>query len=103
MGKQKPVSLRDIAEEAGVSRMTVSLALRDTARIPPATRQRVREIADRLGYRPDPRVRRAMAAIAQSRHGGRQGGCRLIWEWRFSTDPSITGAFPFPAFTRTPS
>jgi LacI family transcriptional regulator len=71
MSKKKPVSLRDIARKAGVSTAAVSLALRDDASISPATRKRIRKMADRLGYQPDPRVARAMAAIAQSRHSGR--------------------------------
>ncbi len=46
------VTLKDIAEELGVSQMTVSRALRGVSRINPRTRQRVREMAIRLGYQP---------------------------------------------------
>lgn len=55
------VSIRDVAAEAGVSPTTVSHALNevDTARISEQTRQRVRETADRLGYRAS-RVARAL-------------------------------------------
>lgn len=48
------VTLRDIAEEAGVHYSTVSLALNNHPRIPLTTRQRIQEIANRLGYQPDP-------------------------------------------------
>lgn len=48
------VSIRDVAREAGVSVTTVSHALNDKGRLNPETRQRVREVADRLGYRPNP-------------------------------------------------
>lgn len=48
------VSLRDIAKIVGVSPMTVSLALRDQARISPGLRERIREQARLMGYRPDP-------------------------------------------------
>jgi DNA-binding LacI/PurR family transcriptional regulator len=48
------VLLSDIALEAGVSKSTVSLALRGVARIPSETRTRIQAIAERLGYTPDP-------------------------------------------------
>ncbi|GAB3173289.1 LacI family DNA-binding transcriptional regulator [Myceligenerans halotolerans] len=49
------VTLREVAEAAGVSTATVSHVLNETtgARIGPDTRQRVRDAADRLGYRPN--------------------------------------------------
>jgi DNA-binding LacI/PurR family transcriptional regulator len=51
------VSIRDVAREAGVSVTTVSHALNDKGRLNPATRERVRDIARRLGYRPNPAAR----------------------------------------------
>lgn len=50
------VRLQDIADRAGVSRATVSLALRNHASIPPVTRTRIHKLADELGYRPNPLV-----------------------------------------------
>lgn len=47
------VKLKDIAERAGVSVMTVSKALRDKKDISPGLRTRIRQIADELGYVPD--------------------------------------------------
>lgn len=63
-GKPRPhtkVSIRDVAAEAGVSPTTVSHALNEvsSARISEQTRERVRETADRLGYRAS-RVARAL-------------------------------------------
>jgi|LSQX01.1.fsa_nt_gb LacI family transcriptional regulator len=46
------VTIRDIATEAGVSMATVSYVLNDKGNISEETRQRVLEIAERLGYRP---------------------------------------------------
>src|SRR3954469_12289274 len=51
------VSIRDVAREAGVSVTTVSHALNGKGRLNPETRDRVREVADRLGYRPNPAAR----------------------------------------------
>ncbi len=48
------VTLRDIAAATGVHYSTVSLALRDNPRIPPALRARIKEQAEALGYTPDP-------------------------------------------------
>ena len=52
--------MRAIAEKAGVSTMTVSLALRDHASIPESTRTLIKAIASELGYRPDPVLRAIM-------------------------------------------
>jgi LacI family transcriptional regulator len=60
-------TLQDVAKQAGVHRTTVSLALRDHPRIPPETRDRVKAISARLGYRINPLV----AALMQSRRLGR--------------------------------
>ena len=49
---RRPATLSDVAEAANVSRMTVSKVLRGTGRISAATRQRVTEIADAMGYVP---------------------------------------------------
>jgi len=46
--------MREIADEAGVSLSTVSLALRGDRRVRPELQCRIRAIADELGYRPDP-------------------------------------------------
>ncbi|MCL5096867.1 MAG: helix-turn-helix domain-containing protein [Candidatus Omnitrophica bacterium] len=45
-----------IARAAGGCRSTVSLALRNHPGIPFGTRQRIKAIASRLGYRPNPFV-----------------------------------------------
>jgi len=51
--KNMNVSIRDIAEKAGVHPSTVSLALRGSSRIPEATRERIAAIAEEIGYRPN--------------------------------------------------
>ncbi|GLQ35040.1 LacI family transcriptional regulator [Amylibacter marinus] len=46
----KRLTLRDIAEAAGVSEMTASRALRNAGDVSDRTRKRVKEAADQLGY-----------------------------------------------------
>lgn len=56
-------TLQDVARVAGVGKATASLALRDHPKISPATRDRVKQAAEQLNYRPDP----ALARIAAHR------------------------------------
>ena len=57
----------DVARAAGVHRTTVSLALKRHPRIPGETQERVRRIADELGYRPDPMLSSLVAYRTQKR------------------------------------
>jgi len=50
------VSMAALASAAGVSKSTVSIALRNSPRLPLATRQRIQNLAAQIGYRPDPTV-----------------------------------------------
>ncbi|HEY6169096.1 MAG TPA: LacI family DNA-binding transcriptional regulator [Verrucomicrobiae bacterium] len=56
------VRLKDIAQRAGVSVMTVSKALRDVRDVAPDTRARIKTLAAQMGYVPD-----AMAQSLRSR------------------------------------
>lgn len=47
------IRLKDIAESAGVSVMTVSKVLRDAPDISAATKARIRRLAEQMGYVPD--------------------------------------------------
>ncbi|MDZ8201690.1 LacI family DNA-binding transcriptional regulator [Microbacterium sp. SSW1-59] len=53
MVDRRAVTMQTIADSLGVSRSTVSLALREAPVIAEATRQAVREEADRLGFVPN--------------------------------------------------
>jgi len=57
------ITMRQIAAAAGVSVATVSMALRNSEKITPETRAKVREVAEKLNYRPDPLI----AALAGRR------------------------------------
>ncbi len=65
---RKTVTLQDIADRCGVSRMTVSLALRNSPRTSATTRKRVREAAARLRY--DPTLTLAGQRLSRRRYGG---------------------------------
>lgn len=54
-------SLRELAQELGISVATVSLALRDDARISAATKTRVKALATKRGYHADPVVAEGMS------------------------------------------
>lgn len=62
----KRITLKDIARSAKLSVAAVSMALRNHESLPATTINRVKSIADELGYRPDP----ALCALAAHR-------CRL--------------------------
>jgi alanine racemase len=51
------ITINDIAKEAGVSKTAVSFAFNDPAQLAPATVLHIREIAERMGYTPDPIAR----------------------------------------------
>ncbi len=48
---KKRITLRDVAEEAGVSLKTASNVINNSGRMSESTREKVREVIDRLGYR----------------------------------------------------
>lgn len=61
------VALRDISERLGLSRMTVSLALRDDPHVAKATKRKVLAMAQKLKFRPDPQVAKLMSDLARLR------------------------------------
>ena len=54
---RSPATIRDIADRAGVSRMTVSRAINAPHRVSPETLARVETAIAETGYRPDPAAR----------------------------------------------
>jgi LacI family transcriptional regulator len=71
-------TLTDIARELGYSKNTISLALRGSPQIPAATRERVQEAADRLGYRPNAVVSQLMAQLRSARTSRLQATLALV-------------------------
>ncbi len=63
----KPVPrMQDVADASGYSRATVSMALRNDPVIPEATREHIRAVAKKLGYRASPLVA-ALMSLQRSR------------------------------------
>ena len=66
MATLRSCSLAQVAHAADVALSTASLALRDSPRVLPATKERIQAVAARLGYQPDLRVASLMARIRRN-------------------------------------
>ena len=77
MAEKKPPNIREIARVAGVSKSTVSAALRHHPDIAKATRQRIQAVAEDLGYRKDDRVAELMGYLSQRKR--KPSPTPLIW------------------------
>ncbi|WP_158412182.1 LacI family DNA-binding transcriptional regulator [Ilumatobacter nonamiensis] len=75
------LTIEHVAAEAGVSVATVSRALRGLPNVTPSTRERVRAVADRLNYHPDP----AATRLAAGRTGTVTLAIPSLFGWYFST------------------
>lgn len=62
MPERRPVTLADVAREAGVAKSTASYAFSDPSRLAPDTTRRVLEAAERLGYSGPSALGRALAS-----------------------------------------
>lgn len=71
------VTIRDVAERAGVSSMTVTRALRGDAHVSEATRETVLQAARKLGYRYNPAVSGVLTAIRRQRVADYRG--KIAW------------------------
>lgn len=66
-------SLRQLAQQLGLSHTTVSEALRGSPRVKPATRTKVLKVARELGYRRNPLAGALMSEMRRSRAGTFRG------------------------------
>jgi alanine racemase len=55
--RPRKVTITQIAKEAGVSKTAVSFAFNDPSQLAPSTVSHIHEVAERLGYTPDPIAR----------------------------------------------
>jgi LacI family transcriptional regulator len=87
------VTLADIAKKVGYSKNTVSLALRGDSQIPPPTRDRIRKVADGMGYQPNAVVSHLMAQLRASQSPRFQAKLALVNANRdqnaFRTHPTV--------------
>jgi LacI family transcriptional regulator len=72
-------SLLKVARAAGVAASTASLALRGSPLVKPATMARVKAVAERLGYRADPRVGSLMARIRRAKAAKDSERLAFVW------------------------
>lgn len=72
------VSLRAIADETGLSRMAVSLALRGKSGVSEANRKKVLKAAKRLGYEPDPELAKMLSHLRSSKTQARHACLALL-------------------------
>lgn len=70
--------MTDIARRAGVSKNTVSLALRNDPQLPLATRHRLQRLAKSMGYQKNPTVAHLMAQLRVSRRPGFKACLALV-------------------------
>jgi len=89
------ITTSDIARAAGVHQTTVSLALRNDGRLKPATIARIKAVAAKLGYTPDPMLA-ALAAYRRTRRpSGQHGTIAWVTHW-----PTRTGWRSRPMFVQ---
>lgn len=85
-----PVTLAHIAAAAGVSLSTVSRALRNHPRLPPATCRKVQNWAAKLGYRPNPVVSGLMAQLRMARRSSYEESIAWLGDSRHSPESGPT-------------
>lgn len=74
----KTITMTDIARAAGVSKNTVSLALRSDPQIPADTRARIQSLAIQMGYQRNPTVAHLMAQLRASRGRNPRASLALV-------------------------
>ncbi|NOU35699.1 MAG: LacI family DNA-binding transcriptional regulator [Kiritimatiellaceae bacterium] len=77
---KQSVSLKDIAKALGLNASTVSRSLSNHPRIPSATREQVKAQAEKMGYRPDPALRR-LAERRWASHPAKSAASVAVVQW----------------------
>lgn len=89
----KRVSIRDIAVKLGMHHTTVSLALRDSPLLKKETKEKIRALAEKLGYRPDPMLSALIAYRQFKRPPAYHGVLGWIHNW-----PSLKQQLEVPTY-----
>lgn len=85
-----PPTLADIALRLGISKMTVSRALRGERHVGAVMRERVRQVAEEMGYRPDPEIAKLMTHMRRTR--ARAAPRTLAFVWTERTAEEVAGS-----------
>jgi len=85
-------SIREIARLAGVSPSAVSLAMRGTGRISPATRAKILAVVKKSGYTVNPLFSKALSLARQSPASRYRETIALILEYATETGPAYQKA-----------
>ena len=72
-------TLQDVAEACGVTKMTVSRALRGQRGVAPALAERIRTTAENLGYRANPAVGSVMKFLRKHRASDYRENLAFVW------------------------
>ncbi|MDR1284192.1 MAG: LacI family DNA-binding transcriptional regulator [Opitutaceae bacterium] len=96
MEKYARITIKGMAAQLGVSHTTVSLALRNHASLPKATKDRIRDFAKKAGYHPDPMLGSLVAYRQRNSPQSFKGA--LAWLTNYPTRngwkrPSTSGYF----------
>jgi transcriptional regulator with XRE-family HTH domain len=76
------ITLSDIARQLGVSKMTVSRALRGERHVGAEMREKVRQVAEEMGYRPDPEIAKLMTHMRRTRAKAAPRTLAFVWAER---------------------
>jgi DNA-binding LacI/PurR family transcriptional regulator len=87
------VTQEEIARQARVHRTTVSLALADNPRIPAETKARIKRIAEKLGYTPDPMLSALNAYRTKRRPSAFHGTLAWLGNTEFGFDWKLVPHF----------
>jgi hypothetical protein len=79
-------SLNDIALKLGISKMTVSRALRGGKHVEASLKEKIVQMADKLGYRPDPEIAKLMTYMQRTRRVTSPRTLAFVWAERSSQE-----------------
>ncbi len=81
-------TLQNIADEVGVCRMTVSRALRNKSCVSSELMKRIHDVAEEMGYKPDPKISQLMSYLRESRETPVRETLGIIHPLPAHVDPS---------------
>lgn len=83
-------TLADIAAQLGISKMSVSRALRGERQVSAELRERVVQAAESMGYRPDPEIAKLMTHMRRSKQVASPTTLAFIWAEKEAEDMKVS-------------